>query len=305
MARCFYQLLISELSSARAAGHAYEWILDAARRTRDEQPVPPGAPTSPCRPAPANRRWRPPRLAPGGARVDGRAAHAVADPVLLNRPDLAEPLRALLVMTPRSRPAGPDRVAAALPAARQTTARQRPNWSKTVLRPYLKAPATRVAARVAMGRAWAQRRRRRPGLVLAQEAQVLDPHRARPRAAGTGTDARASGRRGHRCSTTCARAPPNPALRMVYVRTLTAASVTPTPWCNWNAPRADKPDLSQPFLTLGALHLELRSPGRRGRPAALPRPVQAARPPPSRPPATDDDDDDDDDRPGQGRCRPG
>ena len=41
---------------------------------------------------------------------------------------------------------------------------------------------------------------------------------------------------------------------------LTSRSATPTPWRSWKRPRGGSPSVAPPYLTLGALQLELKHP---------------------------------------------
>jgi len=95
--------------------------------------------------------------------------------MLLNRPEaLPEPLKALLVLSPAADRPG---LIAALPRflQRANNPRQVAQLIEDGVRPYWDEPMTRVAARVAMGRAWMEAREHDKALVLAQEAHTQDP----------------------------------------------------------------------------------------------------------------------------------
>ena len=298
----FYQLLIGELELSQGQpGNAYEVILDAARRTRDEQLFRRAVDIalqarSGDQALAASRAWR-------------QAAPQSADPLrmqlqilsAMNRVnDLAEPLRALLVMTAEAERGG---LIASIPRflQRAPDKRQAAVLVDAVLDPYLKAPATRAAALVASGRAWAQAEDVDQALSRAQQAQVLDPQAPGPvlLALDLMTQRPAAE---ELVRTHLKGAAVDPAMRLSYVRVLMANQRFVDAVVQLERVTADKPDLSQPFLTLGALHLEMRQP--RPAEAALQRYLDLSAAGDARPPAKDDDDDDDaDDRPGQGRVQ--
>ena len=191
----FYQLLIGEIElRAGDAGTAYEVLLDAARRTRDEalfrRAVDIALQSRAGEQAlAAARAWR--SALPTVAR---RAALPGADPDRAEprSPKLAEPLKALAAQA-RRRPSAPALITA-LP--RLFAARHRPQagarrcssrcCSRTATR-----PDTRTAARVALGRAWLGAGDAGRALELAQRAPADRTRRARAGAAGAGADARA------------------------------------------------------------------------------------------------------------------
>ena len=144
--------------------------------------------------------------------------------VALNRADEVGRAAAAL-LAPRRRPSAPALIAALprlLQRAADTDAGRR-RCSSEVLQPYLDAPDTRTAARVAMGRGWLARRRRRQGAgTCAERAQ-----RRRPGAEGpvllalellpAQPEAEAI------VTATCARQGRQHGVRLVYVRALLSA----------------------------------------------------------------------------------
>ena len=171
-----YQLLVGEIAlTSGNAGTAYEWILDAARRTRDEtlfrRAVDIALQARAGEQAlAATRAWR---LAQPESLDALRLQLQIL--LLLNRNDgIAEPLQALLALTPQADRAG---LIAALPSFLQRTNDPRllAGVLETALEPYRGADATGVAARVALGRVWLEAREPDRAWALAREAQALDP----------------------------------------------------------------------------------------------------------------------------------
>ena len=305
--RLLYQLLVGEMAlNAGDAGSAYELLLDAARRTRDE-----GLFRRAVDIALQSRAGEQALAATGAWRL---ASPTSADALrtqlqillLLNKTEaVGEPLKALLAVAsdadrpglisalPRflQRASNPSRVAALMDEA---------------LKGYRDAPATQVPVRVALGRAWLEARDPDRALALAVEAQRLDPSapgpvllameliRERPAAESIVLGYLQQ---------------PNaePAMRLAYVRLLTGSQRYTDAIKQLEAATKAQPDVAAPYLSLGALHLELKHP-KEGE-AALLRYVelaqqQAAAAPgatlPGSGPASaraDNDADDDDDAP--------
>ena len=258
--RLFYQLLIGELElRGGQAGTAYEVILDAARRTKDEAlfrravDIALGARAGEQALA-ATRAWR-------TARPESLDALRLQLQILvaLNRiGELAEPLRALLASTPEAERGA---ALAALPRFLQRAGdpRQVVSIVEEVVRPYLGVPATQVPARIAIGRAWLAAKEPDRALALAREAATLEPEapgpalfalelmRELPQAEALVTE-----------HLTQPKA--ETALRLAYVRTLTGAQRYAEAARQLQIVTREKPELADPFLTLGALQLELRQP---------------------------------------------
>jgi tetratricopeptide (TPR) repeat protein len=300
--RLFYQLLIGEMALNNGdAGSAYELLLDAARRTRDEGlfrrafDIALQARAGDQALA-ATRAWR-------LAKPDSQDALRMQLQVLLllNKVDgLGEPLKALLTVTP-----GADRpgLIAALPRflQRANNPARVAELLEDALKPYRDNDTTRVPVRVSLGRAWLEARDPDRALALAREAQSLDPAapgpallamelmRERPAAEAVVQDYLKQPQ---------AETP----LRLAYVRLLTTAQRYGDAVAQLETVTRQQPEVAPPFLSLGALQLELKH-HKEGE-AALQRYVelaqaQAAAAPPvttlSAP--TDSDTDDDDDAP--------
>ena len=306
--RLFYQLLIGEMALGSGdAGSAYELMLDAARRTRDEGLFRRAVDIALRGRAgdqalAASRAWR-------LARPESADAVRLQLQILLalNRKDgLDEPLRALLGLTAPGDRAG---LISALPRflQRAGAARAVAALMEDALKPYREADATRVPVRVALGRAWLEAGEADRALAEAREAQALEAAapgpallamelmRQRPQAealVGTYLD----------------RPDAEPQLRLAYVRVLTAAQRYPDAVLQLQTLTRQQPTLAPPFLSLGALHLELKQ-VREGE-AALQRYIELVQPQvaaAARSPApetvrssSDSDDDDLPSRPEQG-----
>ena len=301
-----FELLVSEMALGQGdAGTAYEWTLNAARRTRDESLFRRATDIALQARAgeqalAASRAWRQQRPESMDAlRLQLQIL------LLLNRPEaLPEPLKALLALSPAAERPG---LIAALPRflQRANNPLQVAQLVEDSVRPYRDEAGTRVAARVAMGRAWMEAREHDRALLLAQDARTQDPTapgpallalelmRDRPAA-----EAIVQGY--------LRQANAEPGLRMVYVRTLTAAQRYADAAVQLETATRLQPNEPGPYLSLGALHLELKQP-QLGE-AALLRYLELAQAtaPASTRPATPpghpvgDEDDDDAARPEQG-----
>jgi tetratricopeptide (TPR) repeat protein len=300
-ASLFYQLLIGEMElRGGEAGTAYEVILDAARRTRDEAlfrravDIALGARAGEQALA-ATRAWR-------VARPESLDAIRLQLQILvaLNRPaEIAEPLRQLLAQTPEAERAG---TLASLPRFLQRVGEpaQVVQLVEQAARPYRDAEATRVAARIAVGRAWLAAREPERALAIARETAALDPvapgpallalelMRERPEAEAL-------------VVAYLGQPKAEPALRLAYVRVLTGAQRYADAVAQLEIATTQQPEVAGPFLTLGALHLELRHP-KEGEAALLryvelvqgrPDPAAKAGAPAGSSPGEDDDDETD------------
>ncbi|MDO9093851.1 MAG: tetratricopeptide repeat protein [Rubrivivax sp.] len=304
--RLFYQLLIGEMALGSGdAGSAYELILDAARRTRDEGLF--------RRAVDIALRSRAGDQALAASRAWRLALPASVDAVrmqlqillALNRKDgLDEPLRALLTLVPPMERPG---LISALPRFLQRAgdARGVAALMEDALKPYRELEATRVPVRVALGRAWLEAGDVDRALALAREAQALDANspgpallamelmRQRPQAEAL-------------VSNYLVRPDAEPQLRLAYVRVLTAAQRYADAVAQLQTLTRQQPTLAPPFLSLGALHLELKQ-AKEGE-AALQRYIELVQPQlAAAPPApdtalssTESEDDDLPSRPEQG-----
>lgn len=304
-----FELLISEMALGQGdAGTAYEWTLNAARRTRDESLFRRATDIALQARAgeqalAATRAWR--QYRPESTDALRLQLQIL---LLLNRPEaLPEPLKALLAVSSAAERPG---LIAALPRflQRANNAQLVAKLVEDSVRPYLDDASTRVAARVAMGRAWMEAREFDKALLLAQEAHTQDPTapgpallalelmRERPAAEGI---VQGYLRQGNA----------EPGLRMAYVRTLTAAQRYADATVQLETATRLHPNEPAPYLSLGALHLELKQP-QQGE-AALLRYLDlsgAAAPAtarPAQPPGhpTSEDDDDPASAPEQGRVQ--
>jgi tetratricopeptide (TPR) repeat protein len=298
-ASLFYQLLIGEieLRSGNAA-NAYEALLDAARRTRDESLF--------RRAADIALQGRAGEQALAAVRAWRIAQPQSADALRLNLQILmalgrageaAEPLRSLLAVTPAAeRPA----LIAATPRLfqRAVEPRQLAQVVDDALRPYAAAEATRVAVRVAQGRAWAAAGEHERALGLAREALQLEPQNPAPALLALELIKEAPAAEGL-LQQHLAQPQPTQGTRLAWVRHLTGAQRYVEAIAQLELATTAEPANAPPLLTLGALHLELKHPAEAE--AALRRylalvDAQIAALPPA-PPASADDGDDDDDEP--------
>ena len=287
----FYQLLIGEIElGAGQVGNAYQIMLDAARRSRDEQLFRRATEIALQARAgeqalAATRAWR-------TARPESLEAIRLQLQILLslNRLDeLAEPLQALIAATPAAERAA---VIGALPRFLMRTAdkRQAATLLEQVLQPYATEPGLRAAVQAAIGRAWLAAGDAERALTLARQAQAEDPASdaavllalelmpTRPEAEGIVTAYLA---------TPTAQAE----LRRAYAGTLVTVQRYADAVAQLETVTRQQPDLAGPWLTLGALQLEMRQ--TQAAEASLQRFVQLvqAQPTAARPGAADEDDD--------------
>ena len=282
----FYQLLIGELELRNGqAGTAYEVILDAARRTRE--------PALFRRAVEIALQAGAGEQAQAAARAWSTALPQSADALRfqlqilaqLNRvADSAEPLAALLKLTPEAERGG---LIAALPRLYQRNENtQVVGVLTTVLAPYAAALATRVPVRMALARQAIAARDGAQALKLAREAAGLEPDAAGPALIGLELMADETVRAPAEQLVNSYLAQPGaePALRLAYVRVLSSAQRFTEATEELEAYTRQRPDEAAPFLTLGALHLELRHP-QQGE-AALRRYVELSMQPPPASPAS-------------------
>ena len=299
--RLFSQVLVGEMALAAGdAGSAYELFLDAARRTRDDGLFRRAVDVALQARAgdqalAATRAWR---LASPDSLDALRLQLQIL--LILNRPgEIAEPLKELLAQTPDVERPG---LIAALPRLLQRASDPQGVAAviEDALAPYREQRATRVPARVAQGRAWLEAKDPDRALALAGQAQALDPTapgpallamelmRDRPAAETQVLDYLKQDRA-------------EPALRLGYVRLLTAAQRYADAIAQLNIATRQEPQAAAPWLSLGALHLELKH--TRDGEAALLHYVDLLKNQPLAAPAPAADGDDEDDtaaRPEQG-----
>ena len=254
----FYQLLIGEIElGAGEAGNAYQIMLDAARRTRDEQLFRRATEIALQARAgdqalAATRAWR-------TARPESMEAIRLQLQILLSMNrlnELPEPVRALLNGTPAAERAA---VIASLPRFMQRVQdkRQAAQLLEDVLQPYAGDASTRVATQVAMGRMWLAAGETDRALRLVRQALTEEPSSSaavllalelmptRPEAENLVTQYLKSPKA-------------DPALRRAYAGTLVTAQRYADAIAQLERVTQQQPDLAPPWLTLGALQLELR-----------------------------------------------
>ena len=254
----FYQLLIGEIElSGGEAGTAFEVILDAARRTREEQLFRRAVDIALQARAgdqalAATRTWRttlPESL--DAVRLQVQVLSA------LNRlGDAGEPLRTLIKLTPAAERSA---LVAALPRAVQRAPdRQRAaTVLDEVLEPLFKDQALAGSALVASGRGWLGAGEAGRALGLAQRAHQID--KTAPGPALLAMELMVNKPEAQAIVIEHLASPQtDPAVRLAYVRALTAAQRYAEAISQLAIVNRDQPDLAPPYLTLGALNLELR-----------------------------------------------
>ncbi|MES3012344.1 MAG: tetratricopeptide repeat protein [Pseudomonadota bacterium] len=257
----FQQLLIGEIEvRAGDLGAGYQLMLDAARRTKSEQLFRRATDIALQGRAGdealvAVKAWR--QALPES--VDA-LRYQVQLLVQLNRmAEVIEPLQALVKATP---PAERNALIGALPRflARSNDRAQAAQIIEQVLLPYAEAPETRVAARVSIGRGWLGAINGEKALALAQNAHDTDRSAEAPAGLALemmpGTPAAEAIVRDH-----LAAKPDSNAVRLIYVRTLLASQRLVDATRELETLTRNSPKLPQAWLTLGALHVQLREPG--------------------------------------------
>ena len=257
----FYQLLLAEMQLRNGdTATGFQLLLDAARRAKDEVLF--RRATDVALQARAGdqalaavQAWR--EAVPGS--VEALRYH-VQMLVALNRvAEAEEPLGKLLRQA--ARPALPG-ILAAVPRflGRASDRAATAALIERALKPYADSPDTRVSALVAIGRGWLAVPDQAKALSYAQQASAANP------AADEATlfalellpavgDAEAI------VKARMAASPPPPAgLRLLYVRTLAGSQRLTDALAQATALTESEPTLAPPWLTLGALHLELKQP---------------------------------------------
>jgi tetratricopeptide (TPR) repeat protein len=287
--RLFYQLLIGELALTQGdLATAYNWLLDAARRTRDEGlfrrtvDVAIQARNGDQALA-ATRAWR-------LARPDSLDALRLQVQLLMGTgraAEVTEPLRSLVNETPLAERGG---LIAALPRFLQRADDPRlvAQLMEDVLKPHRERPETAVASRVAQGRAWLDAKDPARALALVREAQALEL--AAPGPALLALEMMRSHPEAEALLQAHLAGPgAEPLVRQAYARVLTQSQRYADAIRQLEAAVKAQPEEPGPWLTLGALHLELKHP-REGE-AALLRFVELATPPAGATPEQNTDND--------------
>ena len=256
----FYQLLIGEIElRSGQAGTAYEVLLDAARRTKDEQLF--RRVTEVAVEARALEQALATAKAWRSALPDSMQAHRYVVQLLvsLNRaPETAEPLRSML-----ARASSAERVVLinSMPRFFGSNAdrRQSAVLIEQALQPYLSNTETEVVSRVAMARAWFAAQDAAKALELTRAAHALDPAAEGPAVFAIELMAELETAeaivQGH-----LAAKPDSHGVRLVYVRTLASTQRYADAVAQLKISTLNQPQLAPPWLTLGALQLELKQP---------------------------------------------
>ena len=294
----FYQLLIGEVELAEGrAGNAYQILLDAARKSGDEglyrRTVEIALRAQAGNEAlAAVKAWR--VALPMSADA---LRYQVQILLALNRPDeLTEPVASWLANAAVADRPG---LIAALPRLLQGV----PDRNRTLdlverlVGPYLDQPETRTVSRVAIARAMFNAGQTDAALGQVRAAQADDPAAPEPVLLALemlpGSAAAEPVVAAH-----LARSTVDPAVRLAYVRALTQTQRYVDAVAQLQLLTSERPQLAQPWLTLGALQIELKRP--KEAEAALLRHVDlasAANGSVSSAPAADSAEDSDDDTP--------
>ncbi len=255
--RLFYQLLIGEMAlNSGDASSAYELMLDAARRTRDDKLFRRAVDIALQARAgdqalAATRAWR-----TASPKSTDALRLQLQILVLLNRPTaVGEPLKLLLAQT---LPADLPDLISALPRLLQQASDPKgvAQVIDDALKPY-RSGTTAVAVRVAQGRAWLEARDPDRALALAKEAHAVDPAAAGP--VLLAMELIAERPAAEALVLTYLQTPKaEPALRMVFVRLLTSKQRYADAIAQLEVLTRQQPEVAPPFLSLGALHLELK-----------------------------------------------
>ena len=259
-AALFYQLLIGEIElRAGAPGEAYQVILDAARRSKDEQLFRRAVDIAVQARAgdqalAAVKAWR---LAVP-ASLDAMRYHAQLLVPLNRIRESVEPLQSLLQRTPAAQQL---ELILAMPRffARSADRAQAAIVVEQVLTPYLEAPQTRGAALVSVARGWLAASDRVKALALTQRAHQLSPGAEAPAALAIEMLADAPQADAVVLSHLAAR-PDSHDVRLLYVRALLTTQRIADATAQLDTLTRSSPQLAPAWLTLGALRLQLREP---------------------------------------------
>jgi Flp pilus assembly protein TadD len=256
----FYQLLLGEIELRDGqAGTAYQLMLDAAKRTKDEQLF--RRATEIAMQARAGDQALAAAIAWRQTLPESQDAvrYQIQLLVALNRvADLDEPLSRLLRQT--AQPALPATLEA-VPRflARATDRAATAALIERALQPYADAADTKASALVAIGRGWLAANDSTKALAFAQRASAADP--GSEGAAFLALDllpatpeAEAIVKR------QLAARPSSPTVRLLYVRTLATSQRLAEAATEIAVLTQSEPNLAPPWLTLGALELEMKRP---------------------------------------------
>ena len=257
-AQLFYQLLIGEMElRAGSPGNAFEVVLDAARKQRDEQLFKRAADIALQARAgeqalTAARAWR-------VALPNSVEAHRYVIQLLvaLGKPaDTAEPLRSLIKLTAEAERPG---LINSLPRFFASTSDRKlvPPLLEQVLDSYRNQAATRQAVLLALAGSWLNAQEPERALALARDAQALDPAADTPALIGLQlmpTTAAAE----TLVSAYLKAKPDNNGMRILYSRVLSGRQRYTDAIAQLEEVTRNEPQRATAWLTLGALQLELR-----------------------------------------------
>ncbi|MEO7009965.1 MAG: hypothetical protein ABI156_12530, partial [Caldimonas sp.] len=259
-ARLFYQLLIGEIElRSGEAGTAYQVLLEAARNSKSEQVF--RRATEVALQARAGEQALAAVVAWRSALPESTEAlrYQVQLLVALKRTsDSREPLAELLRLTPAAERAT---LIAALPRfySRSADRKAAAEMLAEVLKPYLDDAGTQTAARVALGRSWLAALDTGKALDFAKRAHDADPSADEPALLALemlpGTpDAEAI------VASYLQARPADIRLRLLYVRSLAGSQRYAEASTQLEQLTTSQPQLAPPWLTLGALRLEMHRP---------------------------------------------
>jgi tetratricopeptide (TPR) repeat protein len=256
----FHQLLISEIELREGdLSASYQLMFDAARRTGDEQLYRRATEIALQGRAgdealAAVKAWR--QAMPLSVEA---LRYQIQLLVQTNRTaETVEPLQALLKITV---PAQRSSLISALPRffARSSDRKLAANVLEQALLPYINEPETRVAARVTVGRGWLLAINGTKALALAQSAHEMDRNAEGPAGLALemlpGTPEAEAIVKDH-----LAAKPDSNGVRLLYVRALLTGQRLADATEQLDALTRNSPQLPQAWLTLGALHVQMREP---------------------------------------------
>ncbi|MEO6895140.1 MAG: tetratricopeptide repeat protein [Caldimonas sp.] len=256
----FYQLLLGEIELREGqTGTAYQLMLDAARRSKDEQLF--KRATEIALQGRAGEQALAAAVAWRQAFPDSQDAmrYQIQLLIALNRlPEVEEPLTSLLRHAPR--PALP----AMLEAVPRFLARAPDRHATAVLaertlKPFVDEQDTRASALVAIGRAWLLADDRVKALAALNRASAADP--GSEGAALLALDMLPATPEAEAVVTRqLAAKPSSRAVRLLYVRALATSQRLTEATTQIRVLTEADPKLAPPWLTLGALQLEMRHP---------------------------------------------
>ncbi|HEY6512816.1 MAG TPA: tetratricopeptide repeat protein [Burkholderiaceae bacterium] len=278
----FYQLLIGEIElSAGHAGAAFEVVFDAAKRTRDEalfrRAVDIALQARAGEQAlDATRAWR--QAAPASADAKRYQLQIL---IALNKVEEAgEPFQSWLAQTPAEQRSA---MIAASPRMLQRVSdrKQAAALLEQWLAPYREAPETRTAVRVALGRMWLAASEPTKALQLVKQAAADDPTATAPMLLAV--DMMTVQPEAEAMVTQYVSLPQaDTGVRLSYVTALTRSQRYAEAAQQLDRLTQAEPNLAAPWLTLGALRLDMKQP--REAEAALTRYVELVQKQPAAPP---------------------